>query len=166
MSERPLNFETFVGDAGDAFVDVVDSHQQVRLGNRKLVQRWSQVWNQLGAYVCTLQLHSIDKPNEDLTAKTLKKMEEHLRCSYRSVACVFLWYLFTGIYCWDRHGDSGLPPGKAVLLCLEHCRGWTGIWEGQNSWELSAMTGRGGLPQIWGSTPGSHRRSRRSESHI
>lgn len=43
MSERPLNFETFVGDAGDAFVDVVDSHQQVRLSNRKLVQRWSKV---------------------------------------------------------------------------------------------------------------------------
>lgn len=103
---------------------------------------WSQIWKQL----CD------DKPNEDSQRRLgQKEMKEHLRCSDGSGAWVFIWYLFIGIYCWDR--PNGLPPGEAALLCLEcHC-GWTGIWEGQNSWELSPKRGRGGLPQIRGLTP-------------
>lgn len=41
-------------------------------------------------------------------------MEEHLRCSDRNAVCVFLWYLFTGIYCetdmmtqWPATGEGG-----------------------------------------------------------
>lgn len=55
------------------------------------------------SYVCALKHVSIDKPNEDSYRRRewwqQKKMEERLRCSDRNVVCVFLWYLFTGIYC-------------------------------------------------------------------
>lgn len=33
-------------------------------------------------------------------------MEEHFRCSDRSMARVSSWYLFIGIYCWDRCDDT------------------------------------------------------------
>lgn len=88
-----------------------------------------------------------------------QKMEEHLRCSDRSVACVFLWYLFTDIYCWDRHDDT-VACHQGRWCCY--------VWSIMNrdlrgTKQLRAvMRGRGGLPQIRGLTPGSHR----SERHI
>lgn len=109
----------------------------------------------LESCVCVLQYVSIDKPNEDRDGGSRRR--------WRSISDVLtgMWFVsFYGIYSLvfivrQTWWHSGLPPGKAALLCLEHQHGWPRIWEGRNSWELSVMRWREGLPQIQDLTPGS-----------
>lgn len=60
---------------------------------------------------------------------------------YKNVA-YFFYSIYSLIFIVEAEAVTQWPAnreGKAVLLCLEHWCGWTGIWEGQHSWELSAI---------------------------
>lgn len=66
-----------------------------------------------------------------------------------------LWYLFTGIYC-ETDMMTQWPATREGGAAMFGASAWLNrIWEGQNSWELSVMRRRGGLPQIQDLTPGS-----------
>lgn len=66
--------------------------------------------------------------------------------------CLFMvfihWYLL-----WDRHDDT-VACHRGRWRCYVWSI-WPRIWEGLNSWELSVMRWREGLPQIQDPTPGS-----------
>lgn len=91
------------------WIHITVTEQQVRLAYRKLVWcclQYETSWNHTSVQSNNVVSISQTKTWEQRLGLWWKKMEGHLRCSYRSVAYVFLWYLFTDIYCWDRRGET------------------------------------------------------------